>query len=479
MSKLKKNFMYLSLYKILEMLLPMITSPILSRRLGAEALGTYSYSYSIVNIFLVIAQLGVYNYGMREIAKVRENQKKLNITYTNIFFTHAISGGIVTLVYFFSLFWIQQSVSIIFLIQGLFLISNIVDNAFLFVGLENIKVVSIRDAAIKIITFILIVVLIKEPSDLLLYTIIMVTSSIVCKSIGLIYAKKFVKFVKPSIDECKKHIKPMIILMIPTLASIIYQSMDKIMIGWLHGKKEVGYYECASKALIPRNIITALGTVMCPHIANMYAQGKKKESIGIIEQSLIICLIMSYIFTFGIVSISKEFAPWFWGEEFSVCSNMLSGLALTIPIWCVGEVIRNQLLLPLGKDNEYMIAFVLGIITNAIINFIFIPIYGVMGAIVATLIAEAVMSCIQIYFVRKEIKFIKCVLKTIPYLIIAIIMTIIVRVVANKINTGLTVKIVSEIFIGAIIFFLLTLLYECTTKNKIFLSYIIKRRKEV
>ena len=224
MSKLKKNFMYLSLYKILEMLLPMITSPILSRRLGAEALGTYSYSYSIVNIFLVIAQLGVYNYGMREIAKVRENQKKLNITYTNIFFTHAISGGIVTLVYFFSLFWIQQSVSIIFLIQGLFLISNIVDNAFLFVGLENIKVVSIRDAAIKIITFILIVVLIKEPSDLLLYTIIMVTSSIVCKSIGLIYAKKFVKFVKPSIDECKKHIKPMIILMIPTLASIIYQS---------------------------------------------------------------------------------------------------------------------------------------------------------------------------------------------------------------------------------------------------------------
>ena len=474
MSKLKKNFVYLSLYKMLEMILPMITSPLLSRRLGAESLGTYSYSYSIVSIFAIIAQLGVYNYGMREIAKTRDNSEKLNQTYSDIFFTHAIIGIIITFIYYISLIFTQEKDLIIFIIMGGVLITNIVDNSFLFIGLENIKVVSIRDAAVKFITFTLILIFIRKPSDLLLYTIIMVASSLICKTISLLYARKFVKFVKPSKNECKRHIKPMAILMIPTLASTIYQSMDKIMIGWKYGNTDVGYYECASKALIPRNIITALGTVMCPHIANMYSQGKKKDALTKVENSLTVCLIMSYIFTFGIAAIANEFAPWFWGNDFSVCSNMLVGLAFSIPIWSIGEVIRNQLLLPFGKDNEYMISFVLGVVTNAIINLILIPKFGVMGAIIATLIAELAMSCVQMFFVKGKVRFANSILKTIPYLVISAIMLIGVRIIAKEISFSLTTSLIVEVVSGIVIFSCLSVLYECITKKKIILNFIVR-----
>lgn len=474
MNKLKKNFIYLSLYKILEMILPMITSPLLSRRLGAEALGTYSYSYSIVTIFATIAQLGVYNYGMREIAKVRDNPQKLNQTYSNIFFVHALNGTIVTILYFTSLIFMQENNLIIFLIQGGILISNIVDNAFLFIGMEKVKAVTVRDASIKFITVGLILIFINEPSDLLLYTIIMTFSTLICRLICLFYARKYVRFVKPQKDECKKHIKPMAILMIPTLASTIYQSMDKIMIGWSYGDEYVGYYECASKALIPRNIITALGTVMCPHIANMYSQRKKKEAITMVENSLVICLIMSYTFTFGIVAIAKEFAPWFWGSDFAICSNMIVGLAFTIPIWCIGEVTRNQLLLPTGKDNEYMRSFILGVVTNAIFNLMLIPKFGVMGAIIATLIAEFVMSGIQMFFAKGEIKYFKYIKKTIPYLVISIIMLVGVRIIAKEISVSLTLSIIVEVFCGMILFVGLSILYETITKKKIILSYIEK-----
>lgn len=477
MNKLKKNFIYLSLYKVLEMILPMITSPLLSRSLGAEALGTYSYSYSIVSIFTIISQLGVYNYGMREIAKVRNDQEKLNKTYSSIFFVHVISGAIVTIIYFTSLVFIKERNIIIFIIQGGVLLSSIVDNAFLFIGMENVKTVTIRDSSIKFATFFLILIFIKEPSDLLKYTLIMTFSTLICRTVGLLYGRKFARLVKPTISECKKHIKPMFILMIPTLASTIYQSMDKIMIGWFYDDKEVGYYECASKGLIPKNIITALGTVMCPHIASMYSQGKKEEAIGMVGRSLTISLIMSYIFTFGIIAIAKEFAPWFWGDEFSVCSNMLIGLAITIPIWCIGEVIRNQLLLPLGRDNQYMISFVLGIVANAIFNALLIPKFGVMGAIIATIIAEMVMSGIQMFFVKGEINFKKCIYKTIPYLIIAFIMLIVVRLVADKVEISSTVQIMLELGTGVIIFGTLTLLYETITNRKTLINLI--KRKEI
>lgn len=478
MNKVKKNFIYLSLYKILEMLLPMITSPLLSRRLGAEALGIYSYSYSIVSIFAIISQLGVYNYGMREIAKVRHNKEKLNNTYTNIFFTHLISGITVTIIYFISLCFMQEKNIIIFLIQGGVLLSNIVDNAFLFIGLENVKTVSLRDAIIKFATFFLILIFIKSPNDLLKYTMIMTFSTLICRTVGLLYGRKFAKFVKPKLSECKKHFKPMLILMIPTLASTVYQSMDKIMIGWFYGDKEVGYYECASKGLIPKNIITALGTVMCPHIAGMYAENKKKEAINMVEKSLTVSLIMAYIFAFGIIAIAKEFAPWFWGSDFSVCSNMLIGLSITIPIWCIGEVIRNQLLLPLGRDNQYMISFVLGIIANAILNALLIPKFAVMGAIIATIFAELVMSISQVFFAKKEINIVRCIKLTIPYLIISIIMLAIVRISAFVISISSTLQVLLEVGIGVFTFTCLTLLYETLSNKKILINLIIKRGKK-
>lgn len=53
MSNIKKNFIYISVYNFLLMLLPIVTSPILSRRLGAELLGIYNYVDAIVSIFLV------------------------------------------------------------------------------------------------------------------------------------------------------------------------------------------------------------------------------------------------------------------------------------------------------------------------------------------------------------------------------------------------------------------------------------------
>ena len=478
MKKVKRNLMYLWLYKILEMLLPMITSPLLSRRLGAEALGVYSYSYSIVSIFAIISQLGVYNYGMREIAKVRNNQDKLNSTYTNIFFTHLLSGIIVSIIYFISLCFMQEKNIIIFIIQGGVLLSNIVDNAFLFIGLENVKTVSIRDAIIKFATFFLILLFIKSPNDLLKYTMIMTFSTLICRTVGLLYGRKFAKFVKPKLSEYKKHFKPMAILMIPTLASTVYQSMDKIMIGWFYGDKEVGYYECTSKGLIPKNIITALGTVMCPHIASMYAEDRKKEAVNMVEKSLTVSLIMSYIFAFGISAIAKEFAPWFWGSEFSVCSNMLMGLSITIPIWCVGEVIRNQLLLPLGRDNQNMISFVLGIIVNAILNALLIPKFSVMGAIIATILAELVMSTVQAIFVKKEIDIKKCIKTTIPYFIISIIMLVMVRISTLVISVSSTLQVLIEVGIGVFVFTSLTLLYEIISNKRILINLIIRRGKE-
>ena len=68
-TSIKKNFIYQMIYQILIIILPFVTSPYIARTIGAEGLGTYSYSYSIAYYFVLFSMLGLANYGNRAVAQ--------------------------------------------------------------------------------------------------------------------------------------------------------------------------------------------------------------------------------------------------------------------------------------------------------------------------------------------------------------------------------------------------------------------------
>lgn len=475
MNKLKFNFIYATAYKMLELLLPLITSPLLSRRLGAEALGAYTYTYSIVSLFVMYAELGSYRYGMREIAKVQNELNARNRVYSDIFWTHAANALVALVLYLILAVSIGGKYKNLMLLQSLCIVSNMIDNSFLYVGMEDMKAITYRDSVVKFGTFILIILLIKSPSDLILYVLIMNICGIVCKVIALLYAKKYVHLIVPVLSNCINHFKHMLVLMIPVIAAGIYQSMDKIMIGSLYEKEDVGYYDCASKALISKSVITIFGTVLCPHITNLYAEGKNEEAERTFKKSFSLSMIMSYAFMFGISAVAKEFAPLFWGEDFAVCTPMMIGLSVSLPLWTIGESIRNQFLLPNGRDHEYMWSFLVGVVVNAAFNFALIPQYGAMGAICATIAAEFAMSAVQIYFVRKEVKIIKNLTQTFPYFIASLFMYICIRMFSNIWNGNRVIGMVLEGGLGILSFLSFALIYEITSKKYMLLDTL--RRK--
>ena len=69
--KIAKNYIYNLIYQVLVIILPLITTPYVSRILGAENIGIYSYTLSIVTYFVLIGSLGIATYGQREIAYVQ------------------------------------------------------------------------------------------------------------------------------------------------------------------------------------------------------------------------------------------------------------------------------------------------------------------------------------------------------------------------------------------------------------------------
>lgn len=486
MSGIKKNFVYLSSYKILEMLLPMITSPLLSRRLGAAALGVYAYATALVGIFIVLGELGVYRYGMREIAKVRDNRELLNQTYSDIYTVHVINGGCVLVIYYIYVLFLSGSDNRnVLMVVGLGILGNMIDNAFFYVGCENIKALTLRDAVTKLAAFTLIVLVVRSPGDLILYACVMSISAVFSKVWGLVFCRRYVSFVRPDRKNCIKHYRPMAILMIPAVSAVIYQSMDRIMIGQFYHDEDVGFYECASKALIPRNLITVMGSVLCPAIASLYGKGRMEEAAKKVKRSFILSMILAYVFMCGISAIAREFAPWFWGGDFAVCSGLLVGLSVSIPFWTVGEVVRNQYLLPLGRDNEYMLSFVSGVAVNAVANILLIPDHGALGAVFATIMAEFTMSAIQTFMVKRTLPVGRYLLPTLPYFLFSMVMYLSVRCVAVLIRPGGVLSaagsmfdggmaIVVEVVTGVFVFGMLVLVYELGTKRQYLLPLVLE-----
>ena len=107
---IKKNFLYSTFYQILTMILPLITTPYVSRVLGADGIGTYSYTYSFQTYFAMFAALGVLGYGQREIARNRNDADVRSQLFWEIEAMVVVTTAITLIVWFvFSLIYAKYT----------------------------------------------------------------------------------------------------------------------------------------------------------------------------------------------------------------------------------------------------------------------------------------------------------------------------------------------------------------------------------
>ena len=459
MSNPKKNFIYNIIYQMLILIIPIITAPYLSRVIGAKGVGIYSYTYSIVNYFMLMTLLGVNNYGNRTIAKVRDNQEKLSKTFWSIYSLQIIMGLTMIIIYISYVFLFVNKYRIIALIQTIFIISAMLDINWLFFGLEEFKKTITRNSFIKVGNVILIFLLVKTKNDIWKYTLIMSGMTCLSQLILWRFTKNKINIVKIKFKDIKKHIKPNLILFIPVIAVSLYKIMDKIMLGAITVVSEVGLYENAEKIInIPLALITALGTVMLPRMSNLIAKGNSKRAKQYISKSIHFVMFLSLAMCTGLIGVGYHFAPFFFGKEFQKTGVLIMMLATTLPFLSFANVLRTQYLIPREKDRIYIKSVFLGAITNLIMNLIFIPLYGSIGACIGTIAAEFAVMFYQAMAIRKELPIKEYVIKSIPYFIKAILMLIVIYPF-NYLHMNSVLRLAIQILLGCLIYGLLNIKY--------------------
>ena len=166
MNNPKENFIYNMIYHLFILIIPLITAPYLARVVGADGVGIYSYTYSIVYYFMLLTLLGVNNYGNRSIAKVRDNKEKLSKTFWSIYLFQLIMGFLMLIIYTEYLLLFLKNYKIYSIIEILFIISAMLDINWFFFGMEEFKKTITRNIIVKFGNVALIFLLVKSSNDL-------------------------------------------------------------------------------------------------------------------------------------------------------------------------------------------------------------------------------------------------------------------------------------------------------------------------
>ena len=462
---LTKNITYKILHQIILFIFPLILTPYISRVLGAKSLGIYSFYYSISIYFSYLAILGINIYGNRAIAQVKENDKTLKKVFTNIYVLQFIASIISLLLYLiFILISKNKIISIIMIMNILTSLFNI--NWFYF-GQEKFKPVIFTQLIIKTLITILIFVFVKNENSLIIYSLLKCSSDLIFNIILFIFSIKYIKFNNISKTSVKNNLKPCLLLFIPALATTIYQQTDKVMIGILVNKTEVGYYECASKLItITLGLVSAVLTVISPKMSNLISRKKDDDSKKLFNNSINYILCLATAISFGIIGISKEFVPLFFGSSYKSSINLTIGLAVSLLFVSFSNSLKLLYLIPKEKDKIYTNSVIYGTILNIISNYILINKYNAMGAVISTVITELFVLIYQILKIKNDLNLHNIIKNLIIYIVFGIIMYSIVSLVAT-INMSLIHKTIVEILTGIIVYVTLCLIYFTKTKNKI------------
>lgn len=458
------NFVFQFLYQTWLLIIPLIIAPYLTRVLGDTALGIFTYVNSVAYYFILFANLGISRYGQRVIAK-SNNMQELRVNFWSLFVTHFFFSIVSFGVYLFSAFYLVTDNKSIFLIESIYVLSAVFDITWLFFGLENFKSIAVRNFLIKAIELICVFVFVRTPDDLPIYTLITACAWLFGQAIMIPQAIAVIKPVSFGVADVKKHLKPLFVFFISTVAISLYTVFDKTLLGILSTKENVAYYEYANKIIsIPRTFIAVIGTVLFPRACKLVKEGNEEAQVKYLNISLVMVSFIGAGSLFGLLAVAQLFSVVFYGEAFVQSGYIMMGMAC-LPLICgLGEIVRAQYMIPNGMDKEYTICIIINAVINLCISTALIPFLGAYGAVLGTCAAEIFGCFIQIYICRRFIMPKLIFKETAPFLLIGLIMFLLMKFTMCFIDKDLFALIIT-IFVGVISFAVLTLLYFCIVKK--------------
>lgn len=403
---IKANAILNIIYTITNIIFPLITFPYVSRILSANGMGKVSFFSAVASYATMFGSLGISTYGIRAVAKVRDNKQKLSEVTAELFIINSVISIIVTAALALSIPFVVkfQTEPSLFIINCILIIASPIGINWFYSGLEQYDYITKRTIAFKILSLLLVFALIHEKSDYKIYAGITIFSSVSAYVCNFLYARKFVQFKRGYKLHYKQHFKPMLLLFASILAVSVYTNLDTIMLGFISGDTQVGLYTVAVKVQwLLLAAVNAISAVLLPRLSYYLSQNDKEKYNRILKKSMSVIFMIAIPLTLYFIVEAKDSIMFLGGKGYLGAILCMQIIMPTLIISGFSNITGNQVLIPRGDDSKFMMAVIVGALADLVFNLILMPKYGCIGAAVATLAAETAQMSIQFHFAKRDI----------------------------------------------------------------------------
>lgn len=467
---LKTNSLFYLIYNVLNVIFPFITGIYVARVLLPDGIGQVETARNLVSYFSILAFIGIPTYGLREIAKARNDQNKLNKLFSELFIINSISTTIFGALYLALIFAVPNYRENwpLYLITGITVFINFFNVSWLYEGLEEFKFISIRNIIFKILTFCLLIALVRKQDDYLMYAIIAVVGTTGNYILDLVLSPRKVKFTTKGLN-LRQHVKSLLYLATVNLAIELYMLVDVTMLGWMTDNETVAFYSYGIKIhRILLSIVNTFTIVLVPRISLYYKAGNIEDYNRLITKTLRIICLIAIPAIIGIWFVADILLVLIYGDAYIQSAYILKILSFNLLISPIGYLLGSRVMLVTGGEKLMIIPVTAGALVNIILNIILIHFYSHIGAAIASVVSEIVVLVVYLIISHKKFKltntFKPSIIKT---LISAAVMTgILVGTLFIPVSTW--IKTIIQIVLGILSYGLMLIILKEDIVTKIF-----------
>ncbi|WP_158798502.1 flippase [Pedobacter sp. L105] len=402
-----KNYFYNLLLSLANLLFPILSFPYVSRVLGPEGIGKVQFIFSFAQYFALIASIGIPIYGMKEIARHRDDKEGRSKVFSELIAIYMMTSAVLsslylTTVYSFSYFSPNRDM---YLGAGLMVLLGFSYIEWLYTGMEQFKSIALRSVAFKLIGLVLLYLFIKDRSDFRAYLYIMMFSFLGNNILSFFLIKDKIKPIFAGL-ELRKHVMPLLFILGTTLAASMYTDMDTVLLGFLSNDKTVGLYTAAvklSKITLP--FVTSMGVILMPKIAKDFAEKNMLEVQKTLDQTFRFLIFFAVPIVFGLAILAPEFIALFSGKEFLPATSSMRLLSLLPLIIGFGHLFLFLILVPSGRNREMFFCVLGGLVMSLILNVLLIPHFQEVGSSIANICSEIIVTLLYFYFIKRDFSF--------------------------------------------------------------------------
>lgn len=393
-------------------LFPIITFPYISRVLETENYGKVNFGNSIITYVTLFAALGLTNYAIREGARIRNDKKAFQTFANQVFTINCITTLVAYLVFILLIIFVPKlhSYWLLLLIQSISVILTTLGADWINSIYEDFLYITIRYIVVQIFSIIAMFIFVRTPEDYVVYAAIHVFANAGANISNFFHIRKYTHLRLTRKMNFKTHIKPMLLLFCNSLSVQLYINSDITLLGILMNDTVVGIYSAAVKIYnIMKQLLNAIIIVIIPRVSALLGEKKLKEYNALLEKVLhaIISIIMPIIT--GVFMLSYEIIALIGGENYASGYWALRILSIALCGAVFGNFYNNAILVPNKKEKNFLIATLTAASVNVVLNFVFIPLWGYIGAAITTVLAEFIVMFFGIYYSKGLYTFKICI----------------------------------------------------------------------